>query len=140
MIYRQELISAVNDIAYKCVEPFRRAICTVKSWLNSNFQGTIGDVFFIIRDGEVRITNDNPNGTEKEVARLGKSQYFGEAALIKVVTFLSILSFHHYFRRMFVMLTSMRLEAFNVIHWIVLPLPTLSVRGKPFIFYQMTLS
>ena len=30
--------------------------------------------------------------------------------------------------------TSMRLEAFNVIHWIVLPLPTLSVRGKPFIF------
>ena len=47
-------------------------------------KGTIGDVFFIIRDGEVRITNDNPNGTEKEVARLGKSQYFGEAALIKV--------------------------------------------------------
>ena len=60
----------------------------------SVFQGTIGDVFFIIRDGEVRITNDNPNGTEKEVARLGKSQYFGEAALIKVATALSVLSFH----------------------------------------------
>ena len=47
-------------------------------------QGTKGDIFFIIRDGEVRITTDQKDGTEKEVARLGKAAYFGEAALIKV--------------------------------------------------------
>ena len=52
------------------------------------FKGTKGDVFFIMREGEVRVTIDNHDGTEKEVARLQKGAYFGEAALIKV-TFLS---------------------------------------------------
>ena len=47
-------------------------------------KGTKGDVFYIMREGEVRVTTDNHDGTEKEVARLNKGAYFGEAALIKV--------------------------------------------------------
>jgi len=57
-------------------ESFEDGQCIIK-------QGTKGDIFFIIRDGEVRITTDQKDGTEKEVARLGKAAYFGEAALIK---------------------------------------------------------
>ena len=47
------------------------------------FKGTTGDLFFIIRSGNVRITKDNPKGKEEEVARFTKGDYFGEIALIK---------------------------------------------------------
>ena len=46
-------------------------------------KGTTGDLFFIIRSGNVRITKDNPKGEEEEVARFTKGDYFGEIALIK---------------------------------------------------------
>ena len=46
-------------------------------------KGTTGDLFYIIRSGEVRITKDKDTGGEEEVARYGKGRYFGEIALIK---------------------------------------------------------
>lgn len=46
-------------------------------------QGTQGDTFYIIRSGTVRITVDQPDGTEKEVAKMGRGEYFGEIALMK---------------------------------------------------------
>jgi len=45
-------------------------------------QGTRGDLFFIIKSGDVRITIDETGG-EKEVATKHKGDYFGEIALIR---------------------------------------------------------
>eukprot|EP01087_Luapelamoeba_hula_P013554 TRINITY_DN386_c0_g1_i3.p1 TRINITY_DN386_c0_g1~~TRINITY_DN386_c0_g1_i3.p1 ORF type:complete len:392 (+),score=71.86 TRINITY_DN386_c0_g1_i3:235-1410(+) len=44
-------------------------------------QGDLGDGFYIIVDGEVRVLQDLGDG-EKEVARLYSSSYFGEIALL----------------------------------------------------------
>ena len=44
-------------------------------------QGAIGDQFYIIKEGTVRCTINQADGTEKEVAVLEKGQYFGEKAL-----------------------------------------------------------
>lgn len=44
-------------------------------------QGEIGDKFFIISGGNVRITKDTERGDEDELVVLGKGQYFGEKAL-----------------------------------------------------------
>ena len=46
-------------------------------------QGEIGDKFYIISGGNVRITKDADHG-EEELVVLGKGQYFGEKALYDV--------------------------------------------------------
>ncbi|CAM9656305.1 unnamed protein product [Pylaiella littoralis] len=47
-------------------------------------QGEEGARFFIINEGEVRCTCNVPGtGEEREIMRLGKSEYFGERALLK---------------------------------------------------------
>ncbi|CAM9698187.1 unnamed protein product, partial [Ectocarpus sp. 12 AP-2014] len=47
-------------------------------------QGEEGTRFFIINDGEVRCTCNVPGtGEEREIMRLGKSEFFGERALLK---------------------------------------------------------
>lgn len=46
-------------------------------------QGAKGDTFYIIRSGMVRITVDQQDGSEKEVARMGRGEYFGEVALMR---------------------------------------------------------
>ena len=45
--------------------------------------GAVGDLFFIIRSGEVRVTKNNDDGSENEVAVLGAGDFFGDKALIK---------------------------------------------------------
>jgi len=46
-------------------------------------QGAKGDTFYIIRCGTVKITIDQPDGSEKEVCKKGRGEYFGEIALMK---------------------------------------------------------
>ena len=46
-------------------------------------QGDTGDAFFIVRTGEVVVTQTNPEGETKELVRYGPGQYFGERSLIK---------------------------------------------------------
>eukprot|EP01133_Synstelium_polycarpum_P014589 gene14589-17250_t len=45
-------------------------------------QGDSGDKFYIIVEGEVRVTQRDANGTEAELAILRSSDYFGEIALL----------------------------------------------------------
>ena len=47
-------------------------------------QGDAGDTFYIIKSGQVRVSKTAEGGhTEREVARLGDGNYFGEVALLK---------------------------------------------------------
>jgi len=57
-------------------ESFENGHCIFK-------QGAVGDLFFIIRSGEVRVTKNNDDGSENEVAVLGAGDFFGDKALIK---------------------------------------------------------
>jgi len=45
-------------------------------------QGTLGDSFFVIVDGEVEVILEQPGRDPKVLARLGSGQYFGEMALL----------------------------------------------------------
>ncbi len=45
-------------------------------------QGTVGDKFYIIVDGDADVFIERPGGTQNYISRLGKGQYFGEMALI----------------------------------------------------------
>ncbi|CAN0206792.1 unnamed protein product, partial [Ascophyllum nodosum] len=62
------------------------ALC-VQSFEDGDYiirQGEEGARFFIINDGEVRCSCHEPgSGVEREVMRLGKSDFFGERALLK---------------------------------------------------------
>ncbi|CAG5110523.1 Oidioi.mRNA.OKI2018_I69.chr2.g4917.t1.cds [Oikopleura dioica] len=85
---RFETLSAVKDLNALSEEKLRKiADCLEEETFDANQciikQGTTGDLFYIIRSGEVRITKDKPAGGEEEVARYGKGRYFGEIALIK---------------------------------------------------------
>lgn len=42
----------------------------------------VGTRFFIIEDGQARVTQKDDKGNEKEVAMLKKGTYFGELALL----------------------------------------------------------
>lgn len=44
-------------------------------------EGDLGDKFFIINGGNVRITKTNAYGVEEEMMVLDKGDYFGEKAL-----------------------------------------------------------
>ena len=44
-------------------------------------QGELGDKFYIINGGKVKITQDLPNEEEEILVVLGKGDYFGEKAL-----------------------------------------------------------
>ena len=44
-------------------------------------QGTVGDLFYIIKEGKVKCTKNRDNGEEEPVAELTKGNYFGELAL-----------------------------------------------------------
>lgn len=57
-------------------ESFENGHCIFK-------QGAVGDLFFIIRSGEVRVTKNQDDGSENEVAVLGAGDFFGDKALIK---------------------------------------------------------
>jgi len=46
-------------------------------------QGAAGDVFFIIRSGDVSITKNNDNGGEDPIVNLTAGDSFGEKALVK---------------------------------------------------------
>jgi len=85
---RFETLSAVKDLNALSEEKLRKiADCLEEETFDKNQciikQGTTGDLFYIIRSGEVRITKDKDTGGEEEVARYGKGRYFGEIALIK---------------------------------------------------------
>src|SRR5713226_9564318 len=45
-------------------------------------QGDVGDQFYVIVSGEVEVIRELPNGQVTRLARLGKGEYFGEAALL----------------------------------------------------------
>ena len=45
-------------------------------------QGDVGDQFYVIVSGEVEVLRESPDGQVTRVARLGKGEYFGEAALL----------------------------------------------------------
>lgn len=45
-------------------------------------QGEVGDNFFIIKSGNVKITINSGDGEPKEVARKSAGEFFGEKALI----------------------------------------------------------
>ena len=47
------------------------------------FLGASGDFFYIIRNGEVNITKNTPNG-EESIVVLKAGEFFGEKALLKV--------------------------------------------------------
>lgn len=99
---RFETLSAVKDLNALSEEKLRKiADCLEEETFDKNqciikqveikkkfikikfIKGTTGDLFYIIRSGEVRITKDKDTGGEEEVARYGKGRYFGEIALIK---------------------------------------------------------
>lgn len=46
-------------------------------------EGESGSRFYIINDGEVKVTKAKEDGSEVELTRLKENQYFGERALIK---------------------------------------------------------
>jgi len=46
-------------------------------------QGTIGDAFYVIRAGNVKVTVDSVNEGEKQVATKTRGEFFGEVALMK---------------------------------------------------------
>merc|ERR1719346_866009 len=48
-------------------------------------EGTSGDTFYIISDGDVRVTKKSA-GKEEEIRTLGRGDYFGEQALLKTDT------------------------------------------------------
>ncbi|MBX3061688.1 MAG: cyclic nucleotide-binding domain-containing protein [Anaerolineae bacterium] len=45
-------------------------------------QGTIGDSFYIIVEGEADVVQDQPDGSQKVINHLRRGQYFGELALL----------------------------------------------------------
>ncbi len=45
-------------------------------------QGDVGDQFYVIVSGEVDVFKELPNGEQAHLAKLGKGEYFGEAALL----------------------------------------------------------
>ncbi|MEZ5967076.1 MAG: mechanosensitive ion channel family protein [Planctomycetota bacterium] len=45
-------------------------------------QGDAGDSLFVIRDGSAIVTISDEQGAEREVARLGRGEFFGEMALL----------------------------------------------------------
>jgi len=84
---RFEVLSQVKDLKQlpenklrkicDCLEEeyFEDKACIIK-------QGTRGDLFYIVKSGEVRVTITDGNN-EKEVAKKSKGEYFGEVALIR---------------------------------------------------------
>src|SRR5262249_23655813 len=49
---------------------------------NANKKGDIGHEMFILSSGSVKISAENEQGEEHEIARLREGQYFGEIALM----------------------------------------------------------
>jgi CRP-like cAMP-binding protein len=45
-------------------------------------QGTLGETFYLIIEGEVEAIAELPDGTERVINRLKRGQYFGEIALL----------------------------------------------------------
>lgn len=45
-------------------------------------QGDPGDAFYVIEKGKCSVQITDPDGNQKEVAKLGKGEYFGEMALL----------------------------------------------------------
>jgi CRP-like cAMP-binding protein len=45
-------------------------------------QGEPGDRFYLVRDGELSVSLRDEHGRERQVARLGPGEYFGEIALL----------------------------------------------------------
>lgn len=45
-------------------------------------EGDLPDVFYIVKEGSVRVFTYDPNGTKIPIARLNKGYYFGEQAII----------------------------------------------------------
>lgn len=50
-------------------------------------QGWAGDAFFIINEGQVKVTQQQDSGKEVVKRKLGKGDYFGEKALLGYVTY-----------------------------------------------------
>lgn len=47
-------------------------------------QGTVGNTFYIIIEGSCRVTLNCPDGSEKEVAKLGRGDFFGIRIFVKI--------------------------------------------------------
>jgi len=45
-------------------------------------QGDIGDAFYVLQKGQAVVSVELPDGTEKQLAKLGPGDYFGEKALL----------------------------------------------------------
>lgn len=46
-------------------------------------QGDVGDLFYVIADGEVEVAREGADGAETVIARLGPGEYFGEVSLLR---------------------------------------------------------
>ena len=84
---RLELLSSVDNLKQLPEEKLRKiSDCLEEEYFENNSciirQGTKGDLFFIIKSGEVKITIDDQQG-EQEVATKSTGQYFGEIALLR---------------------------------------------------------
>ncbi len=59
-------------------------------------EGSIGDSFYLIRAGFVRVSRETPGGGQLNIAYLSKGSYFGEIALVKdVPRTASVTAFDH---------------------------------------------
>ncbi|MBX5483600.1 MAG: cyclic nucleotide-binding domain-containing protein, partial [Myxococcaceae bacterium] len=45
-------------------------------------QGSVGDAFYVVCEGAVRVVREEPDGALRELARLGDGAFFGEMALL----------------------------------------------------------
>jgi len=85
---KYDLLSSVNALKNLPQEKLRKiADCVDEENYHDGDriikQNAKGDTFYIIRDGTVRITIDQEDGSENEVCKKGRGEYFGEIALMK---------------------------------------------------------
>jgi CRP-like cAMP-binding protein len=85
---KYDLLSSVNALKHLSQDKLRKIADCVDEENHIDGQriikqGQRGDTFYIIRSGSVRIKVDQQDGSEQEVAKMGRGEYFGEIALMK---------------------------------------------------------
>merc|ERR1711892_1305664 len=85
---RLNLLKKVKDLSTFAESKLRKIADCLEEEIFDNGaliiqQGAAGDVFFIIRSGDVSITKNNDNGGEDPIVNLTAGDSFGEKALVK---------------------------------------------------------
>ena len=66
---RVKAVDALQPVSYKAGEQIMS-------------EGELGDLFYIVEEGEVVIKKQDAQGNNREIARKGRGDYFGEVALL----------------------------------------------------------